>query len=166
MAQHFSHHDFRDSFLCPGQAPVLLLKIPSQGVIKLDRICSLSRAQPSSGDQSLSDKKLVHGSGRNQTHGINVTTVTSHQLPIKDHQCRRRWTNSVNCNECPEQVTQNMVTLLWLSKSTPSLYQKLQSLNYTCSQIKLDKSTRQPEQLREILWCAQLKQTIKFSGIL
>ena len=92
MAQHFSHCDSRDSFLCPRQAPVPLLKIPSQDVIKLDRICSLLRAQPRTGDQSLSDKNLVQGSGRNQTHGINATTVKSHQLPVKDQQCQRRLT--------------------------------------------------------------------------
>lgn len=35
--------------------------------------------------------------------------------------------DSVNCSECPEQATENTATILWLSKSAPFLYQKLQS---------------------------------------
>ena len=35
--------------------------------------------------------------------------------------------DSANCNACLEQATENTAAILWLSKSAPFLYQKLQS---------------------------------------
>ena len=142
MAEHFPHYDSEDLFLCPGQAQALLIKIPSQGVIKLGRICSLFRAQLSTRDQSLSDGNLAHDSGRNQTCGVNISTASSHQLPVKDQQCQMRLTNSVNCNEYTEQGMETTVTNLWLQKLAPFLQQKLHSflrLISSCLQIKLDR---------------------------